>query len=72
MSTVRSRGQLAQSERQMKIIKYIQANGSVNTTDLVSLFHISLQAALKELSQMAGKELIQMEGIRRGDNYILT
>jgi phage terminase large subunit-like protein len=41
------------------------------TSDLVTLFHISRQAALKELSQMTEKELIQMEGIRRGAHYIL-
>ncbi len=66
-----ARGQVALSERQMKIIEYIHANGSIKTSDLVSLFHISRQAALKELLQMAEKELIQMEGIRRGAHYIL-
>lgn len=59
------------SERQMKIIEYIHANGSIKTSDLVTLFHISRQAALKELSQMAEKELIQMMGICRGAHYIL-
>ena len=66
-----SGGQVALSERQMKIIEYIHANGSIKTTNLVSLFHISRQAALKELSQMAEKELIQMKGIRKAAHYIL-
>lgn len=63
--------QVALSERQMKIIEYIHAHGSVKTTDLVSPFHISRQAALKELSQMADKELIVRRGVRRGAHYIL-
>ena len=65
------RGQVALSERQMKIIEFIHANGSIKTSDLVTLFHISRQAALKELSQMMEKELIQMKGIRRGAHYVL-
>ena len=65
------RGQVALSERQMKIIEFIHANGSIKTSDLVTLFHISRQAALKELSQMTEKELIQMKGIRRGAHYVL-
>jgi len=55
----------------MKIIEYIHANGSINTSALVTRFHISRQAALKELSQMVEKELIQMMGFRRGAHYIL-
>src|SRR5208337_4319034 len=66
-----ARGQVALSERQMKIIEYIHAHGSIKTTDLVTLFHISRQAALKELSQMAGKELIERKGVRRGAHYVL-
>ena len=66
-----SGGQVALSERQMKIIEYIHANGSIKTTNLVSIFHISRQAALKELSQMADKELIQMKGIRKAAHYVL-
>jgi Fic family protein len=66
-----SGGQVALSERQMKIIEYIHAHGSIKTTDLVALFHISRQAALKEISQMAEKKLIQRRGIRRGAHYVL-
>ena len=64
-------GQVALSERQMKIIEHIHAHGSIKTPDLVTLFHISRQAALKELSQMVEKKLIQRRGIRRGAHYVL-
>lgn len=66
------RGQVALSERQMKIIEHIHASGSIRTSDLVAMFHISRQAALKELSQMAEKELIRREGVRRGAYYVLA
>lgn len=67
----KTRGQVALSERQMKIIEYIHASGSIRTADLVSMFHISRQAALKELTQMTEKDLIRREGLRRGSRYVL-
>ena len=48
-------GQVALSERQMKIIEFIHAHGSVKTSNLVSLYHISRQAALSELAHMVEK-----------------
>jgi len=50
-------GQVALSERQMKIIEFIHAHGSVKTSDLASMFRVSRQAALRELTAMAGKDL---------------
>jgi len=64
-------GQVALSERQMKIVEFIHANGSVKTSDLVALFHISRQAALKELSQMVKAGLLERQGIRRGAVYVM-
>jgi Fic family protein len=66
-----SGGQVALSGRQMKIIEYIHAHGSVKSGDLVTMFKISRQAALKELTAMMEKNLIQREGLRRGARYVL-
>jgi len=64
-------GQAALSERQMNIIEFIHAHGSVKTSNLVSLYHISRQAALSELAHMVEKGLIVRQGIRRGAQYVM-
>jgi len=64
-------GQVALSERQMKIIEFIHARGSVKSSDLVAMFRVSRQAALKELTILVEKNLIQREGDRRGARYVL-
>lgn len=64
-------GQVALSGRQMKIIEFLHANGSVKTSDLVAMFKVSRQAALKELTVLLEKDLVQREGDRRGARYIL-
>jgi len=64
-------GQEALSERQMNIIEFIHAHGSVKTSNLVSLYHISRQAALSELAHMVEKGLIVRQGIRRGAQYVM-
>jgi len=64
-------GQVALSERQMKIIEFVHANGSVKSSDLVAQFHISRQAALKELIRMVKMGLLERQGIRRGALYVM-
>jgi len=65
-------GQVALSERQMKIIEYIHANGAVKSGDLMRLYGISRQAAGKELVQMAGQNLIRPEGKGRATHYVMA
>jgi DeoR/GlpR family transcriptional regulator of sugar metabolism len=55
----------------MKIIEFIHARGSVKSSDLASMFKVSRQAALKELTALVEKDLIQREGDRRGARYVL-
>jgi predicted HTH transcriptional regulator len=64
-------GQVALSGRQMKIIEFIHAHGAVKTSDLMVMFAISRQAALKEMTVLVEKNLVQREGDRRGARYIL-
>jgi hypothetical protein len=42
----------------------------VKTSDLVAMFKVSRQAALKELTALAGKNLIKREGDRCGARYV--
>jgi Fic family protein len=63
-------GQVALSGRQMKIIEYIHAHGSVKSGDLMRVYGISRQAAGKELSRMTELGLIRAEGKGRATRYV--
>jgi Fic family protein len=65
-------GQVALSERQMKIIEFIHARGSVKSGDLVRLFHISRQAGGKELAHMVELGLVRTERKGRATRYVMA
>lgn len=66
------KGQIALTERQMKIIEHLQRNGRITTGDMAKMFGITRQAALKELSKLVELEVIKLEGKGRGAHYVLT
>ncbi len=43
---IKKKGQIALTERQMRIVEYINKNSQINTNDMTLLFKISRQAAL--------------------------
>ena len=65
------RGQIALTERQMKIIEHIQRNGRITTGESVKMFNITRQAALKELSRLVELKVIKPEGRGRGAYYAI-
>lgn len=65
-------GQIALTERQMQIIEYLHTHGSVKSSDIARICHISRQAALTELNAMREKGLLAREGAGRGVRYILA
>lgn len=65
-------GQIALTERQMQIIEYLHTNGSVKSSDIARICHISRQAALNELNAMREKGLLAREGEGRGVRYLLA
>ena len=67
----KEKGQIALTERQMKIIEFIQRNGQITAGDVVSMFKITRQAALKELSKLVKMEVIKLKGKGRGAHYVL-
>jgi len=66
------KGQIALTERQMKIIEHLQRNGRITTGDMAKMFGVTRQAALKELSKLVEMEVIKPEGKGRGAHYVLT
>ena len=65
------RGQIALTERQMKIIEHIQRNGRITTGETAKMFNITRQAALKELSRLVELKVVRPEGRGRGAYYAI-
>ncbi len=66
-----SKGQVPLTEKQMKIIGYLQQNERITAGDTARMFKITRQAALKELSKLVKLEIIKLEGKGRGAYYVL-
>ena len=65
-------GQIALTDRQMKIIDHLHRNRSITTGDCTKMFRISRQAALKELGKLVEHNLIVLQGKGRGSRYVLV
>jgi len=66
------KGQIALTDRQIRILEFIQKNGKVTAGDVADMFKITRQAALKELSKLVELEVIELKGRGRGAHYILV
>ncbi len=65
------RGQIALTERQMRIVEFINQNGRITAGDIAKMFKISRQAALKEIGKLARLEVVALKGEKRGAHYVL-
>jgi Fic family protein len=65
------KGQIALTERQMKIIEFINQNGRLTNRDVRDMFKVSAQAAHKELVKLIELEVIEPKGKGRGLFYQL-
>ena len=66
------RGQIALTERQMRIIEFINQNGRVRHKDIREMFKISDRAALKEIRKLLDLKVIKTEGKGRSLSYVLS
>ncbi|MEA2016617.1 MAG: Fic family protein [Actinomycetota bacterium] len=65
------RGQVALTERQMKIIEFINQNGRIRNRDIREMFEISDRAALKEIRKLLDLKVVKTEGKGRNLSYVL-
>ncbi|HAS92658.1 MAG TPA: hypothetical protein DCS12_10660 [Clostridiales bacterium] len=65
------RGQIALTERQMRIIEFINQNGKIANKNVREMFKISDRAALKELRKLIDMKVIKSDGEGRNLSYIL-
>ena len=67
----RKGGQIALTERQIKIIEFMQRNGKITSGDLQKMFQISRQAIHKEIRKMAELDIIEQKGSGKAIFYVL-
>ena len=66
------KGQIALTERQMRIVEFINSNGKITVGDIAKMFKISRQAALKEIGKLIKLEVVALKGEKRGAHYVLS
>jgi Fic family protein len=69
---LKEKGQIALTERQMKIVERIIGNNRITIGEVSKEFGISRQAALKEMNKLINLSVVQLEGKGRGAHYILV
>ncbi len=67
----KKKGQIALTERQMKIVEYINKNGKIAISDVASVFKITRQAALKEINKLMDMKVVKREGKARASYYVM-
>lgn len=65
------RGQIALTERQMRIVEFINTSGKIMNKDVRSMFNISAQAVHKELVKLVQLKVIEPNGKGRSLGYRL-
>lgn len=65
------KGQIALTERQMKIVEHIQRNGRITSGEIQKMFKISRQAAHKEMKKLIGIDIIEAKGSGKAIYYII-
>lgn len=65
------RGQIALTERQMRIVEWIMEKGKITNRDVREIFEISNRAALDEISGLIELKVIKQMGRGRSIHYVL-
>ncbi len=66
------RGQIALTERQMRIVEFINQNGKITVGDIAKMFKITRQSALKEIRKLIDLKVVALKGKKRGAHYVLS
>lgn len=67
-----TKGQIALTERQMKIIEHINTKGKITIGEMNEMFGISRQASLKEISKLVEMGVVKLVGKGRGAHYVIV
>ncbi len=69
---LKEKGQIALTERQMKIVEQMVKNDRIAMGDVSKEFGITRQAALKEMNKLVYLGVVQLKGKGRGAHYVLV
>ena len=56
----------------MKIVEHLNRNPFITVGDMVKMFQITRQAALKEIGKLVDLEVVRLVGQKRGARYVLA
>ena len=68
---LKERGQIALTEKQMKIVEWVIQNEKITNGDVRSMFKISDEGALKEIKKLLNLKIIKSQGRGRALHYVL-
>jgi len=66
-----AKGQIALSERQMRIIEHIQSTGRITSGEIQKMFGISRQATHTELKNLMELDIIEQKGAGKSTYYVM-
>lgn len=66
------KGQIALTERQMRIVEFINLYGKITNQDVRKMFKVSNRAALDEINKLLKLRVLQSKGRGRGLHYVLA
>jgi Fic family protein len=69
---LKEKGQVALTQRQMKIVEKIIQNNKISIGDVSKEFGITRQAALKEMNKLVKLHVVKLKGKGRGAYYVLV
>jgi len=72
IKVLKEKGQIALTERQMKIVETLVQNGKLTTGQVKTLFGVSRQMALKEMAKLIKLGVVKLRGRGRGAYYELV
>ncbi|MDP1809682.1 MAG: Fic family protein [Actinomycetota bacterium] len=72
IKVLKEKGQVALTERQMKIVEHIVQNGQISNKDVRAMFDLSDEGARKEISKLVNLDVLVSEGKGRAFHYVLN
>jgi Fic family protein len=72
IKVLKEKGQVALSERQMKIVEWIVEKNRITAGDVAEMFGISRQAGLKEINKLVALGVVELKAEGRGAHYELV
>jgi Fic family protein len=72
IKVLKKQGQIALSERQMKIVEHLVEKGWITNREVREMFDLSNRAALDELEKLVKLDVVKAEGKGRNVRYVLA